>query len=194
MSMGYLVTDKTPLVWRGPMASSALQQMLKQTLWSDLDYLIVDMPPGTGDIQLTMSQQVDISGAVIVTTPQDIALLDAKKGIEMFNEIDIPVLGIIENMATHLCSCCGHQEHIFGLGGGERIAKDYRVPMLGALPLELKIRQHTDEGRPTVISEPSCTTAETYREIARKLTAQLAQQTNSNDVIQLFTNADSCSA
>lgn len=188
MSMGYLVTDKTALSWRGPMASSALQQMLKQTLWDDLDYLIVDMPPGTGDVQISLSQQAKVSGAVVVTTPQDIALIDAVKGIEMFNKIEIPVLGVVENMATHICSNCDHEEHIFGDGGGKRIAKDYRVPLLGSLPLSRHIREFTDNGRPSVISEPESSVAMSYRSIARKLTAQLSQQQLTSDVIQIFSS------
>jgi ATP-binding protein involved in chromosome partitioning len=173
MSMGYLVTDNTPMVWRGPMAGGALSQLLTQTLWQDLDYLIIDMPPGTGDIQLTLSQKVAVDGAVIVTTPQDIALLDAKKGIEMFGKVHVPVLGIVENMAVHICSECGHQEHLFGKGGGERIAADYGVPLLGALPLSLNIRQRSDEGRPVVVAEPDSDAAACYLAIAEKVMAEL---------------------
>jgi ATP-binding protein involved in chromosome partitioning len=190
MSMAYLITDKTPLVWRGPMAGGALQQMILQTLWDELDYLIVDMPPGTGDVQLTLSQQIPVTGSVIVTTPQDIALLDAKKGIEMFNKVEIPVLGVVENMATHICSECGHEEHIFGDGGGDRIAKDYRVPMLGSLPLAMGIRQHTDAGRPTVVTEPAGQVADAYRTIARKMTAELAELQSADDAVQLFPNIE----
>ncbi|WP_019530560.1 iron-sulfur cluster carrier protein ApbC [Dasania marina] len=174
MSMAYLVTEQTPMVWRGPMASGALEQLLRQTHWQDLDYLIIDMPPGTGDIQLTLSQRVPVAGSVIVTTPQDIALLDAKKGIEMFKKVNVPVLGVVENMATHICSACGHQEHIFGEGGGQRIAQQYGVPLLGALPLSLTIRQQTDAGRPTVIAEPEGEIASLYGDIARNMAAQLA--------------------
>jgi len=174
MSMGYLVSEKTPMVWRGPMAGGALQQMLGQTLWDDLDYLVVDMPPGTGDIQLTLSQQVPVSGAVIVTTPQDIALLDAIKGIEMFRKVDIPVLGVVENMAWHRCSQCGHKDFLFGEGGGERLAAEYQVELLGALPLEKAIRERTDAGQPTVVSEPDSDAAQEYRGIARKVVAKLA--------------------
>lgn len=173
MSMGYLVTEKTPMVWRGPMVSGALTQMVNQTLWQDIDYLIVDMPPGTGDIQLTLSQQVPVTGSAIVTTPQDIALLDAKKGIEMFRKVNIPCLGIIENMATHTCSQCGHNEAIFGDGGGERIAAEYAVPLLGSLPLAMEIRQGLDEGKPIVACQPESDLAKQYRYIARKLAAQL---------------------
>jgi len=176
ISMGYLVTEKTPMAWRGPMVSGALQQLLNQTLWQDLDYLLIDMPPGTGDIQLTLSQHVPVTGAVIVTTPQDIALLDAQKGIEMFRKVNVPVLGVIENMATHICSQCGHEEHIFGSGGGERIALDYQSELLGALPLDLSIRQNADGGSPTVVSEPDSEITAVYRNIARKLGAKLWQQ------------------
>ena len=173
MSMGYLVTDKTPMVWRGPMVSGALTQMVNQTLWQDLDYLIIDMPPGTGDIQLTLSQQVPVTGSVVVTTPQDIALLDAKKGIEMFRKVDIPCLGIIENMSTHVCSKCGHNEPIFGDGGGERIADEYDVPLLGKLPLAMEIRKGLDEGKPLVAVNPESVLAKQYRHIATTLAAQL---------------------
>ncbi|MCR8923931.1 iron-sulfur cluster carrier protein ApbC [Dasania sp. GY-MA-18] len=174
MSMGYLVTEQTPMVWRGPMASGALEQLLRQTHWQALDYLIIDMPPGTGDIQLTLSQRVPVAGSVVVTTPQDIALLDAKKGIEMFNKVKVPVLGVVENMATHICTACGHEEHIFGEGGGQRIAQQYGVPLLGALPLSLTIRQQTDAGQPSVIAEPEGKIASLYGEIARNMAAQLA--------------------
>ena len=166
MSMGYLVNDRTPMVWRGPMAGGALAQMLEQTLWGELDYLVIDMPPGTGDIQLTLSQKAKVSGAVIVTTPQDIALLDARKGIEMFRKVDVPVLGVIENMAVHICSECGHREHIFGEHGGDRIAKDYGVPLLASLPLMLSIREQTDAGTPPVVAEPDSEVARIYREAA----------------------------
>jgi len=173
ISMGYLVTENTPMVWRGPMVSGALQQLLSQTLWQDLDYLLIDMPPGTGDIQLTLSQKVPVTGAVIVTTPQDIALLDAKKGIEMFRKVNIPVLGVVENMATHVCSNCGHEEHIFGAGGGERIAADYHTQLLGSLPLDLSIREGADGGNPSVAADAESPISQTYREIARKMAAQL---------------------
>jgi ATP-binding protein involved in chromosome partitioning len=175
MSMGYLVTENTPMVWRGPMASGALQQLLTQTLWHDLDHLIVDMPPGTGDIQLTLAQRAPVSGAVIVTTPQDIALLDCRKGIEMFRKVGIPVLGVVENMAVHICSKCGHAEHLFGAGGGERIAASYGVPLLGSLPLDIRIREQTDGGRPTVVAEPDGPLAAAYRAIARRVTEELAR-------------------
>jgi ATP-binding protein involved in chromosome partitioning len=176
ISMGYLVTEETPMMWRGPMVSGALQQLLTQTRWSDLDYLIIDMPPGTGDIQITLAQKVPVSGAVIVTTPQDIALLDAKKAIEMFRKVNVPVLGVVENMAIHICSNCGHQEHIFGEGGGARIARDYQTELLGSLPLNLQIRELADGGKPSVISDPDSAVSQLYRSIARKLVANLATQ------------------
>ena len=179
MSMGYLVNDRTPMVWRGPMAGGALAQMLEQTLWGELDYLVIDMPPGTGDIQLTLSQKARVSGAVIVTTPQDIALLDAQKGIEMFRKVDVPVLGVIENMSVHICSECGHREHIFGEHGGERIAKDYGVPLLASLPLALSIREQTDAGRPTVIAEPDSEVTGVYTEAANAIQAALAGREDS---------------
>lgn len=173
MSMAYLTTEKTPMVWRGPMAGGALQQMIGQTLWQDLDYLLVDMPPGTGDIQLTLSQRVPVSGAVIITTPQDIALLDAVKGIEMFHKVDVPTLGVVENMAWYNCSKCGHREYIFGEGGGERLAAEYGVALLGALPLHLSIRQQTDSGTPTVAVDPDGEISAIYRDIARQVGASL---------------------
>ncbi len=174
MSMGYLVNDRTPMVWRGPMAGGALAQMLEQTLWGELDYLVIDMPPGTGDIQLTLSQKASVSGAVIVTTPQDIALQDARKGIEMFGKVGVPVLGIVENMAVHVCSQCGHREHIFGAEGGERIARDYGVPLLASLPLALSIREQTDAGRPTVVSAPDSAETALYLEAAAAVESALA--------------------
>ncbi|WP_231759625.1 iron-sulfur cluster carrier protein ApbC [Microbulbifer elongatus] len=179
MSLGYLLTEDTPAVWRGPMASGALNQMLTQTLWGagsehgELDYLVVDMPPGTGDIQLTLSQKVALAGAVIVTTPQDLALVDAIKGVEMFRKVSVPVLGIVENMALHTCSKCGHEEPIFGAGGGDRMAADYDTRMLGQLPLAMAIRQQTDGGSPTVAAEPEGKVAALYREIARAAAAQV---------------------
>ena len=179
MSMGFLTTDKTPMVWRGPMVSGALQQMLNQTLWDDVDYLIVDLPPGTGDVQLTLSQRVPVSGAVIITTPQDIALLDAVKGIEMFRKVDVPVLGVIENMAWHQCSQCGHHEYLFGQGGGDRLASDYDTSLLGSLPLERAIREQADAGTPMVVAEPDSEITGTYRRIARQIAANLAQQSAS---------------
>ena len=174
MSMAFLVTDKTPMVWRGPMVSGAVQQLLTQTLWKELDYLVVDMPPGTGDIQLTLAQKVPVTGAVVVTTPQDIALLDCKKGIEMFRKVDIPVLGVVENMSIHICSNCGHEEPLFGQGGGERVAEDYQTELLGQLPLHMTIREQTDGGRPSVVAEPDSEVARRYRDIARRLSAGLS--------------------
>jgi ATP-binding protein involved in chromosome partitioning len=176
MSMGYLATEQTPMVWRGPMASGALLQILTQTLWGELDYLVVDMPPGTGDIQLTLAQKAQLSGAVIVTTPQDIALLDARKAIEMFYKVNIPVLGIVENMAVHSCSQCGHQEHIFGEGGGQKVAKEYDTEVLGSLPLSLDIREQMDSGKPSVVSEPEGQVAKAYAQIAGKVIALLADK------------------
>lgn len=176
MSMGYLITADTPMVWRGPMATGALQQLLNQTYWQDLDYLIIDMPPGTGDIQLTLSQKVPVSGAVIVTTPQDIALLDAQKGIEMFRKVSVPVLGVIENMAVHICGECGHQEHVFGEGGGDRIATTYGVPLLGALPLSMQIRKQADCGKPVLAADPDGDAAMLYRQVAIGMTAELAKR------------------
>ena len=176
MSIGFLVDTDQPMVWRGPMVTSALNQLLNQTEWQDLDYLIVDMPPGTGDIQLTLSQQVPVSGAVIVTTPQDIAAIDARKGLAMFRKVSIPVLGVIENMSTHVCSSCGHEESIFGAGGAERMAEDFDVPLLGALPLDAQIRMQTDAGQPTVASDPDSAAADAYRAAARRMSAALAMQ------------------
>ena len=154
MSIGFLIDVDTPMVWRGPMVTGALEQLLRDTHWKDLDYMVVDMPPGTGDIQLTLSQKVPVTGAVIVTTPQDIALIDARKGLKMFEKVDVPILGLVENMALHVCSKCGHEEHIFGLGGGASMAKDYKVDLLGSLPLDIKIREHGDSGKPSVAAEP----------------------------------------
>jgi ATP-binding protein involved in chromosome partitioning len=175
-SIGFLIEQDNPMIWRGPMVTSALEQLLRQTNWQDLDYLVVDMPPGTGDIQLTLSQKVPVTGAVIVTTPQDIALLDAKKGLKMFEKVGIPILGIVENMSTHICSNCGHEEHIFGAGGGERMAKEYGVEILGQLPLDIAIRERTDSGAPTVVSDPESRIAETYRAIARKVAIGIAER------------------
>lgn len=176
ISMGNLVTEKTPMVWRGPMASGALQQLLMNTDWDELDYLIIDMPPGTGDIPLTLSQKVPVDGALIVTTPQDIALLDAKKGIEMFNKVSIPVLGIVENMAVHVCGNCGQHEHIFGEGGGKALAEQYQVEVLASLPLDITIREETDAGRPPVVSDPESPVSLAYRQLARKVAAGIACQ------------------
>ncbi|MBN8490565.1 MAG: iron-sulfur cluster carrier protein ApbC [Burkholderiales bacterium] len=176
MSIGFLVDADNPMIWRGPMVTQALEQLLRQTNWRDLDYLIVDMPPGTGDIALTLSQRVPLTGAVIVTTPQDIALLDAKKGLRMFEKVGVPILGIVENMAVHICSQCGHAEHIFGEGGGQRMAVQYGVDYLAALPLALSIRQHADSGRPSVVSEPEGEAAGIYRALARKVAVRIAAQ------------------
>jgi len=172
--MAFLTDDNTPVVWRGPMVSGALMQLLSQTAWGELDYLVVDMPPGTGDIQLTLAQKVPVAGAVIVTTPQDLALLDAKKGVEMFRKVNIPVLGVVENMAMHLCSRCGHLEPIFGEGGGERLAAQYGVSLLASLPLAMSIREQADGGKPTAIGEPEGEIARIYQQMARNVGARLA--------------------
>ncbi|MCK5893073.1 MAG: iron-sulfur cluster carrier protein ApbC [Endozoicomonadaceae bacterium] len=174
MSMAFLVTDNTPMIWRGPMVSGALQQLLTQTHWEHLDYLMVDMPPGTGDIQLTLAQRVPVVGSLIVTTPQDLALLDARKGIEMFRKVDVPVLGVVENMATHTCTNCGHTEHLFGEGGGAILADEYDTELLVSLPLTVSIREQADSGCPTVIAEPDGEIAMIYRELARRMAAQLS--------------------
>lgn len=174
MSIGVLVDQDTPMIWRGPMATSALTQLFNETLWGDLDYLIVDLPPGTGDIQLTLSQKIPVAGAVIVTTPQDIATLDAKKALKMFEKVGVPVLGLIENMAVHVCSNCGHAEHIFGFGGGEKMAAQYGVPLLGSLPLEIAIREQGDAGQPIVVAAPDGVAAQAYRQTARRLAEVLA--------------------
>jgi ATP-binding protein involved in chromosome partitioning len=175
-SIGFLIDTDTPMVWRGPMVTQALEQLLRETNWRDLDYLIVDMPPGTGDIHLTLSQKIPVTGAVIVTTPQDIALLDARKGLKMFEKVGIPILGIVENMAIHVCTNCGHAEHIFGAGGGERMAKDYDVEYLGGLPLDIRIREQTDSGNPTVVAEPDGEIARAYRDIARRVAVKIAER------------------
>ncbi len=177
MSIGYLIDEETPMIWRGPMVTQALEQLLKDTKWKDVDYLIIDLPPGTGDIQLTLAQKVPVTGAVIVTTPQDIALLDARKGLKMFEKVEVPVLGVIENMSIHICSECGHAEHIFGTGGGERMAEDSDVDLLGALPLDMAIRVGTDEGKPSVVADPEGQVAGIYRDIARRVAAKLSQKT-----------------
>jgi len=175
-SIGFLIDPDEPMVWRGPMVTQALQQLLEQTNWRDLDYLIVDMPPGTGDIQLTLSQKVPVTGAVIVTTPQDIALLDARKGLKMFEKVGIPILGIVENMSTHICSNCGHAEEIFGAGGGAKMCKDFGVEFLGALPLTMAIREQADSGKPTVVAEPDGQVAAIYKDIARKIAVQVSEK------------------
>jgi ATP-binding protein involved in chromosome partitioning len=175
-SIGFMINPDEPMVWRGPIVTQALQQLLDQTNWRDLDYLIVDMPPGTGDVQLTLSQKVPVTGAVIVTTPQDIALLDARKGLKMFEKVDIPILGIVENMSVHVCSNCGHAEPIFGAGGGEKMCKDYGVEFLGALPLTMSIREQADSGQPTVVADPDGTVAAIYKDIARKIAVKVAEK------------------
>ncbi|MDE3021880.1 MAG: iron-sulfur cluster carrier protein ApbC [Pseudomonadota bacterium] len=174
MSIGFLIDPETPMVWRGPMVTQALEQLLRDTRWKDLDYLIVDLPPGTGDIQLTLAQKVPVTGAIIVTTPQDIALLDARKGLKMFEKVNVPILGIVENMSLHVCSQCGHVEPIFGEGGAKRMSADYGVEVLGSLPLDIHIREQTDSGRPTVVAEPDSESSRIYREIARKAAARIS--------------------
>jgi ATP-binding protein involved in chromosome partitioning len=176
MSIGFLVAQDEAMIWRGPMATQALDQLLRQTNWGNLDYLIVDMPPGTGDIQLTLSQRVPLTGAVIVTTPQDIALLDAKKGIKMFDKVGVPILGIVENMAVHICSQCGHVEHIFGEGGGKKMAQDQGMPYLGALPLHIQIRLEADNGKPTVVGDPDGEIAQLYKAVAREVAIKIADR------------------
>jgi ATP-binding protein involved in chromosome partitioning len=176
MSIGFLVEEDTPMIWRGPMVTSALQQLLTETNWEGLDYLVIDLPPGTGDIQLTLAQKVPVSGTVIVTTPQDIALLDARKAVQMFRKVDMTVLGIVENMSTHICSNCGHEETIFGSGGGQRMSEEYDVPLLGNLPLAMQIRADLDEGMPTVASDPDSELTARYRQIARNTAAQLSKR------------------
>jgi ATP-binding protein involved in chromosome partitioning len=172
-SIGFLIDTDTPMVWRGPMVTQALEQLLKDTRWRDIDYLVVDLPPGTGDIQLTLAQKVPVTGAIIVTTPQDIALIDARKGLKMFEKVGIPILGIVENMSIHICSSCGHEEHIFGSGGAERMCREYNVDFLGALPLDIKIREQADSGMPTVVAEPDSRAAEIYRQIARSAAVKI---------------------
>ena len=176
MSIGFLVDADNPMIWRGPMATQALEQLLRQTNWSDLDYLVVDLPPGTGDIQLTLSQRVPLTGAVIVTTPQDIALLDAKKGIKMFEKVGVPILGIVENMAVHVCENCGHVEHIFGTEGGKKLAAEWNIDYLGELPLNLSIRVQADSGFPSVVSDPDGQIAGLYKGVARQVAVKIAQR------------------
>ncbi|EIJ33411.1 iron-sulfur cluster carrier protein ApbC [Thiothrix nivea] len=176
MSIGFLIEEDTPMIWRGPMVTQALEQLLGDTNWGDLDYLVIDLPPGTGDIQLTLSQKIPVSGAIIVTTPQDIALLDARKGLKMFEKVEVPILGIVENMSIHICSQCGHAEHIFGEGGGQRMAEQYGVNYLGGLPLDIKIREQVDNGNPSVAADPDGKVAQIYKDIARKAAARLARQ------------------
>jgi ATP-binding protein involved in chromosome partitioning len=176
MSIGFLIDSDTPMVWRGPMVTQALEQLLKDTNWREVDYLIVDMPPGTGDIQLTLAQKVPVTGAVIVTTPQDIALIDARKGLKMFEKVGVPIVGIVENMSIHICSQCGHAEHIFGAGGAEKMCRDYDVPFLGSLPLDIRIREQADSGRPSVIADPEGPVAQAYKAIARKIAVSVADK------------------
>ncbi len=176
MSIGFLIDVETPMVWRGPMVTQALEQLLNETNWRDIDYLVVDLPPGTGDIQLTLAQRVPVTGAVIVTTPQDIALMDARKGLKMFEKVNIPILGVVENMSLHICSKCGHEENIFGSGGGDRMSKDYGIDLLGSLPLDISIREQTDSGKPTVVADPDGRVAEIYRQIARRVAVKIAEK------------------
>jgi ATP-binding protein involved in chromosome partitioning len=176
MSIGFLIDEETPMIWRGPMVTQALEQLLNETNWADLDYLVIDLPPGTGDTQLTLAQKVPVSGALIVTTPQDIALLDARKGLKMFQKVEVPVLGIVENMSTHICSQCGHEEFIFGSGGGQHMADQFGIDLLGSLPLDIHIREETDSGKPTVVAQPDSRITAIYREIARRTAAKLSLQ------------------
>ena len=185
-SIGFLIDTDTPMVWRGPMVTQALEQLLRDTDWRDLDYLVVDMPPGTGDIHLTLAQRIPVTGAVIVTTPQDIALLDARKGLKMFEKVGIPILGVVENMAIHICSGCGRAEHVFGQGGAQRIAADYGVEYLGGLPLDIRIREQTDAGTPTVVADPDGEIARSYREIACRVAVRIAE--SARDMSTRFPN------
>ncbi len=186
MSIGYLIDEETPMIWRGPMVTQALEQLLKDTNWRDVDYLVIDLPPGTGDTQLTLAQKIPVSGAIIVTTPQDIALLDARKGLKMFEKVQVPVLGVVENMSLHVCSQCGHAEAIFGQGGGERMAEEYGVTLLGSLPLDRRVRADVDEGKPTVVSDPDGPVTSLFRDIARRVAARLSLQ--AKDYRQAFPN------
>ena len=184
MSIGFLIGgDDTPMIWRGPMVIQALNQLLRQTRWDDLDYLIVDLPPGTGDIQLSLAQQVPVTGAVIVTTPQDVALMDARKGLKMFEKVGVKIVGIVENMSTHICSKCGHEEHIFGSGGGEKMCADYNVEFLGSLPLDIRIREQTDSGRPTVVADPDGNIAKAYKQIARRIAVKVAEMAQDRSAV-----------
>jgi len=176
MSIGYLIDEDTPMIWRGPMVTQALEQLLNDTTWREVDFLIIDLPPGTGDTQLTLAQKVPVSGAVIVTTPQDIALLDARKAYKMFEKVEVPVLGVIENMSIHICSKCGHEEKIFGEGGGQKMSDDFDIKFLGSLPLDIQIREEADNGKPTVAADPDSRITEIYKDIARRTTAKLSQQ------------------
>ena len=184
MSIGFMIENKdVPMVWRGPMVTQAHDQLLRQTRWDNLDYLVVDLPPGTGDIQLSLAQKVPVTGAVIVTTPQDIALIDASKGLKMFEQVNIKILGIVENMSTHICSKCGHEEHIFGAGGGEKMCADYGVELLGSLPLDIRIREQTDSGNPTVVADPGGVIAKTYKQIARRLAVKIADMAQDHSAV-----------
>jgi ATP-binding protein involved in chromosome partitioning len=183
MSIGFMIDVETPMVWRGPMVTQALEQLLNETRWRDIDYLVVDLPPGTGDIQLTLAQRVPVTGAVIVTTPQDIALLDARKGLKMFEKVSVPILGVVENMSVHICPNCGHESHIFGAGGAERMAADYKVEVLGQIPLDIGIREQADSGRPTVVAEPQSRIAEIYRRIARRVAIRIAEQQQDHSAV-----------
>src|SRR5690606_2353684 len=185
-SIGFLIDAGEPMVWRGPMVTQALEQLLRGTRWEDLDYLVIDLPPGTGDIQLTLAQKVPVTGAVIVTTPQDIALMDAQRGFKMFEKVGIPILGVVENMSIHVCSNCGHEEHIFGEGGAERMCTEYDTEFLGALPLDMKIREQADSGKPTVVADPDSRAAEIYRQIARRVAVKIAEQ--AKDMTSKFPN------
>jgi ATP-binding protein involved in chromosome partitioning len=186
ISIGFLIDVDTPMVWRGPMVTQALEQLLKDTAWRELDYLVIDLPPGTGDIQLTLAQKVPVTGAVIVTTPQDIALIDARKGLKMFEKVGIPILGIVENMSFHICPKCGHESHIFGSGGGQKMSKDYGAELLGQLPLDETIQQQADSGKPTVVSDPDGKVAEIYRRIARRCAVKIAE--SQRDMTSKFPN------
>ena len=186
ISIGFLIDNDTPMVWRGPMVTQALEQLLKDTRWRELDYLIVDLPPGTGDIQLTLAQKVPVTGAVIVTTPQDIALIDARKGLKMFEKVGIPILGIVENMSTHICPNCGHESHIFGEGGAARMCKDYGTELLGQLPLDSAIREHADSGKPTLVADPDGRVSAIYRQIARRCAVRIAE--SQKDMTSKFPN------
>lgn len=190
MSMAFLTDDNTPVVWRGPMVSGALIQLVTQTAWDDLDYLIIDMPPGTGDIHLTLAQKVPVAGAVIVTTPQDLALLDARKGVEMFRKVNIPVLGVVENMAVHICSSCGHAEHLFGEGGGEKLAAQFGVDLLASMPLSMAIRMQADGGRPTAIADPESQIAMLYQQVARLVGARIASSATTAQAMPNIVIAD----
>jgi ATP-binding protein involved in chromosome partitioning len=177
MSIGFLVDQETPMIWRGPMVTSTLEQLLKETNWSDLDYLIIDLPPGTGDIQLTLAQKIPVTGAIIVTTPQDIALLDARRGLKMFEKVKVPIIGVVENMTTHICSNCGHEEHIFGHGGGDKMSTDYNTLLLGSLPLDISIRENLDNGTPSVSTDPNNKISKIYQDIAQKVAFKVSELT-----------------